>query len=132
MASYYDGASFGEKGRKFIDMVSEIPSIADVSELATLIMHRLLGHRGLLHDAVKRFKPQEFVLAIPELINGHYMHDLIKDGRKFAGPLSKNEIRHGVPLSHFGEALALSSRVEGDLREEGSRVRDNKSTSRCR
>jgi hypothetical protein len=28
MASYYDDASFGEKGRKFIDMVSEIPSLA--------------------------------------------------------------------------------------------------------
>ena len=31
MASYYDDASFGEKGRKFIDMVSEIPSLADTS-----------------------------------------------------------------------------------------------------
>ena len=69
MASYYDDASFGEKGRKFIDMESEIPSLADISELATLILHRLLGHKGLLYDAVKRFKPQEFVLAIPELID---------------------------------------------------------------
>jgi hypothetical protein len=56
MASYYDDASFGEKGRKFIDMVSEISSLADISELrATLILHRLLGHKCLLYDAVKRF-----------------------------------------------------------------------------
>ena len=77
MASYYMDPSFGEKGRKFIDMVSEIPSLADISELATLILHRLLGHKGLLYDAVKRFKPQEFVLAIPELIscwNWHWQH----------------------------------------------------------
>jgi hypothetical protein len=73
MASYYLCPSFGEKGRKFIDLVSEIPSLADICELAALIMHRLLGHKGLLYDAVKRFKPQEFVLAIPELISGHYM-----------------------------------------------------------
>ena len=56
MASYYMDPSFGEKGRKFIDMVSEIPSLADISELATTILHRLLGHQGLLYDAVKRFK----------------------------------------------------------------------------
>ena len=73
MSSYYDDASFGEKGRKFIDMVSEIPSLADISELATIILHRLLGHQGLLYDAVKRFKPQEFILAISELISDHYM-----------------------------------------------------------
>ena len=73
MASYFDDPSFGEKDRKFIDMVNEIPSLADISELATIILHRLLGHQGLLYDAVKRFKPQEFILAISELINDHYM-----------------------------------------------------------
>jgi hypothetical protein len=73
MATYYMHPSFGEKGRKFVDMVSEIPSLADICELATLILHRLLEHKGLLYDAVKQFKPQEFILAISELISGHYM-----------------------------------------------------------
>jgi hypothetical protein len=57
-------------------MVSEIPSLADICELATLILHRLLGHKGLLYDAVKQFKPQEFVLATSELISDHYMISL--------------------------------------------------------
>jgi hypothetical protein len=74
MASYYmDPLSFGEKGRKFVDMVSEIPSLADICELATLILHRLIGHKGLLYDAVELFKLQEFILAISELISDHYM-----------------------------------------------------------
>jgi hypothetical protein len=70
MASYYMDPSFGEEGRKFIDMVSKIPSLADICELAALILHRLLGHNGLLYDAVELFKPQEFVLAIPGPISG--------------------------------------------------------------
>jgi hypothetical protein len=65
--------SFGEKGRKFVDMVSEISSRADICELAALILQRLLGHKGLLYDAVKLFKPQEFIPAISELISDHYM-----------------------------------------------------------
>jgi hypothetical protein len=97
MASYYMDPSFGEKGREFIDMVSEIPSLADICELATLILHRLLGHKGLLYDAVKRFKPQEFVLAISSLSVAQWsLHDLFKDGRKFAGSFSGNALRHGV------------------------------------
>jgi hypothetical protein len=122
MASYYMDPTFGEKGRKFIDMVSEIPSPADICELATSILHRLLGHKGLLYDAVKQFKPKEFVLAISELISDHYIHDLIKDGRRFAGSFSENnEVCHGVQHEGVSQGIACSySQLRSTLRRHGS------------